>query len=127
MALWTVGLCNATDCERLSADKHPLVSHAAARHTRARKGFLCRKGFRCRRRGRGRGALALEALDVDLEVELAHAAYDGLLLLLVVADAEGRVLLLEAAQRLAELVGLVALGVGFRRIVVSKIVHRICW
>ena len=48
------------------------------------------------------GVLALHALDVDLEVQLAHAADDGLGRLLVAVDAEGRVLLGEAVERLGE-------------------------
>ena len=46
--------------------------------------------------------LALHALHVDVEVELAHAADDGLLRLLVLVHAERRVFLREAVQRLRE-------------------------
>src|SRR5207253_5772183 len=52
--------------------------------------------------------LALEAVDDDLEVQLAHAGDDGLAGLLVRTDAEGWILLGEPLQTLAELV-LVAL------------------
>ena len=48
--------------------------------------------------------LAHEAVDDDLEVELAHAGDEGLAGLLVRPDAEGRVLLGEAREPLAELV-----------------------
>ena len=48
--------------------------------------------------------LALHALDVDLEVELAHAADDRLVGLGIDVDAEGRVLLGEAVEGLAHLV-----------------------
>src|SRR6266568_2545946 len=53
--------------------------------------------------------LAEHAVHQDLEVELAHAAHDGLARLLVGADAEGGVLHLQALQGDAHLV-LVALG-----------------
>src|SRR5262249_7556042 len=46
--------------------------------------------------------LALHALHVDVEVELAHAADDGLLRLFILVDAERRVFLREAVQRLRE-------------------------
>src|SRR5262249_31640242 len=46
--------------------------------------------------------LALHALDVNVEVKLAHAADDGLLRLLILVHAEGRVLLREAVQGLRE-------------------------
>lgn len=49
--------------------------------------------------------LALQALDVDLEMQLAHAGDDGLFALGVDVDAEGRVLALESVHRLAEIVG----------------------
>lgn len=49
--------------------------------------------------------LTAEALDVDLEVELAHARDDGLLTLLVHEETEGGVLALEAVHGLGEVVG----------------------
>src|SRR5690606_33320867 len=47
--------------------------------------------------------LATHAVDEDVEVELAHAADDGLAGLLVKLDAEGRVLLGELLDRRREL------------------------
>jgi hypothetical protein len=44
-------------------------------------------------------------LDVDIQVQFAHARQDDLAGLLVVEDAEGRVLFAETGQRLAHLVG----------------------
>src|SRR5213078_2455483 len=58
--------------------------------------------------------LALEAVDDDLEVQLAHAGDDRLAGLLVGADAEGGVLLGEPLETLAELV-LVALRLRLDR------------
>src|SRR4029079_12081516 len=46
--------------------------------------------------------LAAHALHVDVYVELAHAADDGLLRLFVLVHAEGRVFLREAVQGLRE-------------------------
>ena len=57
--------------------------------------------------------LALEAVDDDLEVELAHAGDDRLTGLLVGVGAEGRILVLQLLERLAEL-GLVGLGAWAR-------------
>ena len=48
--------------------------------------------------------LTLDALEVDFEVKLAHAADDGLARLFVARDAEGGVLLREAVERLREVV-----------------------
>ncbi|GKT65088.1 hypothetical protein ColTof4_07476 [Colletotrichum tofieldiae] len=60
--------------------------------------------------------LAAQALDVDLEVELAHARDDGLLGLLVDVQAEGGVLSLEAVHGLGEVVGVAgALGLDGQR------------
>ncbi|GJD04898.1 hypothetical protein ColKHC_13723 [Colletotrichum higginsianum] len=60
--------------------------------------------------------LAAQALDVDLEVQLAHARNDGLLGLLVNVQAEGRVLALEAVHGLGEVVGVAAaLGLDGQR------------
>ena len=56
--------------------------------------------------------LAPHALHVDVEVELAHAADDGLLRLLVLVHAERRVFLREAVERLGE--------VRFRRAVLRR-------
>jgi len=58
--------------------------------------------------------LAHQAVDDDLEVQLAHAGDDRLAGLLVGADAEGRVLLRQPLERRAELV-LVALRLGLDR------------
>ncbi len=55
--------------------------------------------------------LAQQAVDDDLEVQLAHAGDDRLTGLRVRADAEGRVLLGELGERVAELV---LLGLGLR-------------
>ncbi|GKT92279.1 hypothetical protein Ct61P_10129 [Colletotrichum tofieldiae] len=58
----------------------------------------------------------LAALDVDLEVELAHARDDGLLGLLVDVQAEGGVLSLEAVHGLGKVVGVAgALGLDGQR------------
>src|SRR5262249_25412290 len=56
--------------------------------------------------------LPLEAVDNDLQVELAHAGDEGLAGLLVAADTEGRILLRKALQAGAELV-LVGLRLRF--------------
>jgi hypothetical protein len=54
-----------------------------------------------RRRGHDLGlVLALHALDVDVEVQLAHAGDDRLVRLGVDVHAEGRVFLGEAVERL---------------------------
>jgi hypothetical protein len=52
--------------------------------------------------------LAAHALHVDVQVELAHAADDGLARLFVLVDAEGGVFLREAVERLREVPSLVA-------------------
>ncbi|GJC84417.1 hypothetical protein ColLi_07255 [Colletotrichum liriopes] len=60
--------------------------------------------------------LTAQALDIDLEVELAHARDDGLLRLLVDVQAEGGVLSLEAVHGLGEVVGVAgALGLDGQR------------
>src|SRR5207344_1824100 len=60
--------------------------------------------------------LAQKTVHDDLEVELAHAADDGLAGLLVRPHAEGRILLGQALERRGELV-LVGLGLGLDRLV----------
>src|SRR4029450_12970076 len=60
------------------------------------------------------GELAHQAVDDDLEVELAHARDQGLAGLLVGADAEGRILVAEPLEACAELV-LVALRLRLDR------------
>ena len=60
--------------------------------------------------------LALHALDVDVEVQLAHAGDDGLAALGIHAGAERRVLAHEAAERLRQVVlRLVVLGLDRER------------
>ena len=58
--------------------------------------------------------LAHQAVDDDLEVQLAHAGDERLAGLLVGADAEGRVLVRQAAEGLGQLL-LVLLGLGLDR------------
>ena len=55
--------------------------------------------------------LAQHAIDEHLEVQLAHAAHDGLAGLFVGVDAEGRVFVGQRAERLGHLV-LIDLGLG---------------
>merc|ERR1719198_1036807 len=64
--------------------------------------------------------LALQAVDDDLEVQLTHALDDGLVRLLITAEAEGGVLGGKLGERLDHLV-----GVGLRRGLAGDLDHRL--